>query len=116
MGGMSKEHFNIDDSPITPAKTEHESRPTTTSNRVSSTTAGASDNKWDGVKMPVDPQYVLQNFASSLSPYEKEEITKYSQIYYVSDIYHKLLARNDSEYDDDRYIILLTGERLIYFV
>ena len=50
----------------------------------------------------MDANYVLQNFASSLSPYEKEEITKYSQIYYVSDIYHKLLARNDSEYDDER--------------
>jgi len=101
LGGMSKEQLNTEESPVTTGKAENESRPTTTSNRVSSQT-GVSNNPWDGVKLPVDPQYVLQNFASSLSPYEKEEITKYSQIYYVSDIYHKLLARNDSEYDDDR--------------
>jgi len=54
-------------------------------------------------KAPVDSQYVLQNFSSFLSPYEKEEIVKYNQVYYLSDIYHKLIARSDSEFDDERY-------------
>lgn len=57
---------------------------------------------WSSLKLPVDPQFVLDNFPSYLSPYEKEEIAKYSQIYYVSDIYHKIIARGEQEYEDER--------------
>ena len=51
----------------------------------------------------MDPQFVLANFGSYLSPYEKEEIQKYTQVYYISDIYHKILARGEQEYEDERY-------------
>ena len=51
LGGMSKEQLNTEESPVTATKdtkTESESRPTSTSNRVSSAT-GTTDSKWDGV-------------------------------------------------------------------
>ena len=51
----------------------------------------------------MEPEFVLQSFSACLSPFEKEEVAKYSQIYFVSDIYHKILAREEQEYEDERY-------------
>jgi len=44
----------------------------------------------------------LERYSAHLSPHEKEEILKYPEIYYISDLGHKLPAKEEAECDDER--------------
>jgi len=51
----------------------------------------------------VAPKVVLEMFSSQLSPYEKEEIQSYLNIYFISDLDHKLPVSSEKEFDDERF-------------
>ena len=53
-------------------------------------------------EFPLDSKTASDLFGGHLSPYEKEEIFKYEEIYFVGDRYHKLLARDEQEFDDEK--------------
>ena len=50
----------------------------------------------------MSPKIVLEMFSSQLSPYEKDEIHSYLNIYFISDMDHKLPLSNEKEFDDER--------------
>ena len=52
--------------------------------------------------MPVDSKFVLKNFESQLSSYEFREVMEFNEIYYISDMAHKMPAKTEQEYDDEK--------------
>jgi len=57
-----------------------------------------------GCEFPTDAKSALEFVGAQMSPLEKEEILKYNQIYYVGDRYHKIPAKEDKDYDDEKYL------------
>ncbi len=70
---------------------------------------------WQNVNKPVHSNFVLEHFESQLSQYEKEEIRGFDEIYYISDLDHKLPAKTEREFDDDRgdYLVV-QGDQVVY--
>jgi len=58
-------------------------------------------------EFPMDAKTALETYGNQLSPYEKEEILKYDEIYYIGDRYHRIPAKEEKEYDDEKYITIL---------
>ena len=48
------------------------------------------------------PEVVLERYSSNLAPHEKLEILNYPEIYYISDMEHKLPVKDEVECDDER--------------
>lgn len=65
--------------------------------------------------LPVDSRYILKHYESRLSSLEFREILDYHEIYYISDMNHKLPAKNDQDYDDDKgdYVVI-RGDQVKY--
>lgn len=55
---------------------------------------------------------VLERFSHNLAPHEREEIKTYQDIYYISDLEHKLPAKIEDECDDERYANIEYAEKL----
>lgn len=83
--------------------------------RNSSAAAVPQELDWKNVNKPAHPNFVLEHFESQLSPYEKEEIRGFDEIYYISDLDHKLPATTEREFDDDRgdYLVV-QGDQVVY--
>jgi len=45
---------------------------------------------------------VLKYYSNDLSPYEKTEVSKYENIYYIADMNHKLPSKAEQDFDDDK--------------
>lgn len=48
------------------------------------------------------PEVVLGGYSNNLAPHEKLEILNYPEIYYISDMEHKLPVKDEAECDDER--------------
>jgi len=55
-----------------------------------------------GCEFPTDAKSALEFVGAQMSALEKEEILKYNEIYYVGDRYHKIPAREEKDYDDEK--------------
>jgi len=66
------------------------------------------DIPWSKLELPVRPHVVLERYSGNLAPHEREEVLKFPEIYYISDLGHKLPAKEESECDDERgdYIVI----------
>lgn len=75
----------------------------------------AKEVPWDKLEFPVRPEVVLDRFSYNLAPHEREEILNYQDIYYISDLEHKLPAKAEEECDDERgdYIVI-RNDQIMY--
>jgi len=66
------------------------------------------DIPWSKLELPVRPHVVLERYSNNLAPHEREEVLKFPEIYYISDLGHKLPAKEEAECDDERgdYIVI----------
>jgi len=65
-------------------------------------------------EFPMDAKTALEIYGNQLSPYEKEEILKYDEIYYIGDRYHRIPAKEEKEYDDEKgdYLVIKNDQVL----
>lgn len=54
-------------------------------------------------ELPVGPKTVLKHFEKKLSSFEFREVLEYQEIFYISDMEHKIAAKSESDYDDEKY-------------
>lgn len=85
------------------------------SGHIRRTSVAPQELDWKNVNKPTHPNFVLEHFEAYLSPYEKEEIKGFDEIYYISDLDHKLPARTERDFDDDRgdYLVV-QGDQVVY--